>query len=1121
MVNTRFNSVRHVSPVNAPAEESAARGRGRVKGRGRGRVAPAGNGAPVGNAPVNENPPMHHEEIEEEVEEVGQEEEGLAGPGMLPSVQETQAPTNRLVASTMPKMGGTGGNDAFFHPLLGSVMTARMRKSSFWIAMRAFTNWVLFINMRLSFCLFNFKVRPSSGGELIWNADLLPYLHLLGPRRSFNEVTDYVKKVEGVKRDGQAKGQKGARIQATSKVLIPKVQGGQCLQPSQFSLLCPPLQPLRAMVPMGNGSNGRGHPQGGRGGNQRGRGGRGNGNGGRGNVQPGREGARTILVCDWVLFDQSSTYSYASVKFASDFDMICDSLDSPIRVSTPVREEKLEWEGMYKPKQAKIISSIRASKLVVQGCLAYSAYIRDVEIEVPSIWSIPVVSQFSEVFPNDLPGRPPDRDIDFCIELEPGTRPISIPPYRMAPAELRELKAQIQELLDKGFIHPSASPWVLQPEDVPKTTFRTRYGHYEFLVMSFGLTNVPATFMSLMNGVFKPFLDSSVTEVRSFVRLASYYCRFVKNFASITTHLTNLTKKEIPFEWTEKCEESFQKLKTLLTTVPILALPVEGKDLIIYCDASHFGLGVVLMKDTNVIAYASRQLKVHERNYPTHNLELAVVVFALKIWRHYLYGVKCEVFTDYRSLQHVFTQKDMNLRQKDYVVTIQYHSGKTNVVADALRISERGGVLASIEVRATFIEEIKAKQFEDDNLEELNKKTMIGKAQKTTLDADGALNSKGRICVPRIDDLIDKLLAESHGSQYSIHPGVTKMYRDLKRIYWWLGMKKDIAEFVAKCQNCQQVKYAHRRPAGLLQRMPIPEWKWERIAMDFVVGLPKTLGKFDSIWVVVDRLTKSVYFIPVRIDYNTEQLAKVYVKKVVRLHGVFLSIISDRGTQFTSKFWRKLHDELGTQLTFSTTFHPQTDGQSKRTIQVLEDMLRACVIDFGGHLDKFLPLNRFSYKNSYHSSIDMVPFKALYGRGCRSPIGWFEARDVKSLGVDLVKDAQDKVSHMKGVMRFGKKGKLSPRYIGPFEILECVGPIAYRLALPPNLSSLHPDLQYEKESIAILDRDVRKLKTKEIKSVKVQWRHRPVEEATWETERDMQEKYPQLFVESGITSFLP
>ncbi|WMV24152.1 hypothetical protein MTR67_017537 [Solanum verrucosum] len=360
------------------------------------------------------------------------------------------------------------------------------------------------------------------------------------------------------------------------------------------------------------------------------------------------------------------------------------------------------------------------------------------------------------------------------------------------------------------------------PEDIPKTTFRTHYGYYKFLVMSFGLTNARATFMCLMNDVFKPFLDSfvivfindilvysrskeehadhlrivpvsrevvmvdpqkievvknwvrpsSVIEVRSFVGLASYYQWFVKNITSVATHLTRLTKKEVPFEWTEKCEERFQKLKTLLTTTPILVLSVEGKDFIVYCDALH-----------------------------------SAVVFALKIWRHYLFGVKyMMVFTDHRSLQHVFTQNDLNLRWqrwmellKDYDVTIQYHPGKANVVADALSrkamsignlaflgvskrllareiqtlesmfmqlgISEKGGVLASIEVRATFIEEIKAKQFEDENLNKIRKKT----------------------------------------------------------VSWKPGMKKDIAEFVAKCQNCQQVKYEHQRPASLLQRMPISE----------------------------------------------------------------------------------------------------------------------------------------------------------------------------------------------------------------------------------------------------------------------------------------------------------
>ena len=179
--------------------------------------------------------------------------------------------------------------------------------------------------------------------------------------------------------------------------------------------------------------------------------------------------------------------------------------------------------------------------------------------------------------------------------------------------------------------------------------------------------------------------------------------------------------------------------------------------------------------------------------------------------------------------------------------------------------------------------------------------------------------------------------------------------------------------------------------------------------MDFVVGLPKTMGKYDSIWVIVDRLTKSAHFIPVKVTYNAEKLAKIYISEIVRLHGVPLSIISDRGTQFTSKFWKTLHAELGTRLDLSTTFHPQTDGQSERTIQVLEDMLRACVREFGGQWDSFLPLAEFSYNNSYHSSIDMAPFEALYGRRCRSPIGWFDAFEVRPWGTDLLRESLDKV----------------------------------------------------------------------------------------------------------------
>ena len=326
---------------------------------------------------------------------------------------------------------------------------------------------------------------------------------------------------------------------------------------------------------------------------------------------------------------------------------------------------------------------------------------------------------------------------------------------------------------------------------------------------------------------------------------------------------------------------------------------------------------------------------------------------------------------------------------------------------------------------------------------------------------------------------------------------------------------------------------------------------------------------------IVDRLTKSAHFLPVNVEDSLENLAKLHVYEMVRLHGVLVSIVSDRDPRFTSRFWPSLQTMLGTRLHFSTAFHPQTDGQSERTIQTLEDMPRMCVMDFGGSWEKYLPLVEFAYNNSYHSTIGMAPYEALYGLKYRSPSCWMEVGDRELEGPELIRETSDKVliiqermrtafsrqksyadprrrdvqfgvgdhvflqiSPMKGVMRFGKKGKLTPRYIGPFEILDRVGNVSYRLALPPNFGHVHPvfhismlrkyvphpshilqtqeievdkDLSYEEVPVAIVDRQIRKLRNKEIAMVKVQWRNHEVEECTWESEQSMKEKYPQLF----------
>ncbi|GKA08895.1 putative reverse transcriptase domain-containing protein [Tanacetum coccineum] len=241
-----------------------------------------------------------------------------------------------------------------------------------------------------------------------------------------------------------------------------------------------------------------------------------------------------------------------------------------------------------------------------------------------------------------------------------------------------------------------------------------------------------------------------------------------------------------------------------------------------------------------------------------------------------------------------------------------------------------------------------------------------------------------------IGGILKKLEARADGTlfKYSIHPGSDKMYHDMKMLYWWPNMKADIATYVSKCLTCAKVKAEHQRPSGLLVQPDIPEWKWEKITMDFITKLPKTAAGFDSIWVIVDRLTKSAHFLPMRETDSTEKLTRLYMKEIVARHGIPVSIISDRDSHFTSRVWQSLHKALGTQLNLSTAYHPQTDGQSERTIQTLEDMLRACVIDFGNGWDRHLPLVEFSYNNSYHTSIKAAPFEALYGRKCCSPVCW-------------------------------------------------------------------------------------------------------------------------------------
>src|SRR5688572_1241028 len=341
------------------------------------------------------------------------------------------------------------------------------------------------------------------------------------------------------------------------------------------------------------------------------------------------------------------------------------------------------------------------------------------------------------------------------------------------------------------------------------------------------------------------------------------------------------------------------------------------------------GFGFVLMQHAKFIAYASRQLKIHEKNYPTHDLELAAVVFALKLWRHYLYGVHVDVFTDHKSLQYVFTQKELNLRQrrwlellKDYDMSILYHPGKANVVVDALsRLSmgstahieedkkelardvhrlarlgvqlidsSEGGAIVKNGAESSMVAEVKEKQDQDPILLQLKDNVHKQKVMAFAKRGDGVFRYQGRLCVPSVDGIRERIMSEAHSSRYSIHPGSTKMYHDLREIYWWSCMKRDIADFVSKCPNCQQVKVENQRPCGVSQNIEIPDWKWEMINMDFINGLPRSRRQHDSIWVIVDRMLNPAHVLPVKTTDTGEDYAKLYLREIVRIHGVPLSI---------------------------------------------------------------------------------------------------------------------------------------------------------------------------------------------------------------------------------------
>lgn len=786
-----------------------------------------------------------------------------------------------------------------------------------------------------------------------------------------------------------------------------------------------------------------------------------------------------------------------------------------------------------------------------------------------------VLDKYPVMDPKAVPPFPKEREVSHQIELVPGAQPPSKSPYRLAPMELDELKRQLEELTNRGYIQPSKSPYGapvlfvkkkdgsmrlcvdyralnavtvknsyplpkidelldrlhgatvfskldlaqgyhqvrVAEADVPKTAFRCQLGHFEFRVMPFGLCNAPSTFQALMNRVLRQspsgaalldyvivylddilifskseeehlhhldevckrlqeeslyakrskcsfgmkeveFLGHTVsaeglstdkekvkairdwpvptnpTEVASFLGLANFYRRFIENFSNLAFALTELTRKDKPFEWTAEAQASFEALKASLCNTPVLAPPDRDRPYTIHCDASAFAIGAVLSQGegdaTRVVAFESRKLNDAERNYLNHDKETLSVLHALRKWRHYIQnGHRTKVFTDNTATKYILSKssEQLNNRQRnwlyelaDYDIVLSHHPGKDNVVADALsrRSDYEQDYVIRTELRsrpelqlASVINSISwgsATTIECSLLEEVAalvggdpeyQKVKAGIEAKTRggfhLDNGLLYTLSGRLYVPRASDstLRTRLLAEAHDAPASGHLGRDKTYERLARYFYWPGLHHEVAVYCNTCHICQRMKPSNKNKIGLLQPLPAPSRPWESISLDLITDLPETKNGNTACVTFVDRFTKMIHIWPCKTQVSSEDMVNIFLQAVFRLHGVPREIVSDRDPRFTAAFWSQMFKRLGTKFNMSTSNHPQTDGQSERANRTIEEILRCYVSPYHDDWDEHLATVEFAYNDSMQASTGFTPFYANYGRHPYSPLALY------------------------------------------------------------------------------------------------------------------------------------
>lgn len=582
--------------------------------------------------------------------------------------------------------------------------------------------------------------------------------------------------------------------------------------------------------------------------------------------------------------------------------------------------------------------------------------------------------------------------------------------------------------------------------------------------------------------------------MRGFLGLTGYYQKFIANYGKIAKPLTELTKKE-GFKWNEEAEKAFQTLKTAVTSSPVLTLPNFELPFEIECDASGKGVGAVLMQMKHPIAYFSKAFTASKLSKSAYDKELMALVLAIQHWRHYLLGRRFVVYSDQKSLKHLLQQRITTANQQEWMAKllgfdfeVVYKVGVENKVADAL---SRQHEEATIQTMLSFPIWTQGKQLQQEVMQDPVLKGIIKAIQSDPTSKPGfvlkggVLFYKNRLVIPAKSPIIDDLLRDFHSSPSGGHSGYLRTYRRMAGTLYWQGMMKRVQEFVKACDTCQRQKYAATTPSGLLQPLPIPVLVWSEISMDFITNLPKSNG-YEAILVVVDRLSKYSHFIPLKHPFTARSIASIFVKEVVRLHGVPESILSDRDPLFVSIFWKELFKLIGTVLKMSSAYHPQTDGQTEVVNRCLEAYLRCFISDQPKSWAHWIPWAELWYNTSFHISTGFTPFEVVYGRKPPVLVHFLEGETRVEAVAQELRDRDEALRQLKFNLQKAQEQmkmqadkrrkevqfdvgdwvflklrphrqqsvvqrihqKLAPRFFGPYQIIQKVGPVAYKLKLP-------------------------------------------------------------------------